>query len=265
MICALANILHIRVQMNSHLLHQSSLLPWCYRSSVFQTNYEIRAGHLKGEPVFSKTHIVGRDVSSQELVDSIPDTAPSRNNTVGTWTSIQALHEIGHVVQNGQIMFNNDHVLLAAIRCCYQTTNELGHLQALLDIQKGCDLVKHVDVGVTTHGTSRGKSLELSTRQVFYLSIHEMQQLQITSIHFHHATLVTLLQEGLDRFATQTIDKACFQLWLGSYLELVLEDTLEVVLEIGASEIGNNIRPGRRVFQISQVRLDATSQNLQCG
>ena len=48
-------------------------------------------------------------------------------------------------------------------------------------------------------------------------------------------------------------------------LEVVFEDASEVVLELGASEVGEDLLPVRRVFEAAEVGFELSGEDLQGG
>lgn len=119
---------------------------------------------------------------------------------------------------------------------------------------------------MTTYaGNADGESLELTTRQQRDITIIDMTQLQDIQDLVKVVKLLRLVQEELHGLLG-TPDgprKLVNVLRLHHRGQVVLQELCEVVLQLRASEVLDNILPVRRVVESSEVGLQLATEDLE--
>ena len=70
----------------------------------------MRASYLKRKRFISEPKIFCWNKSSQENIDAFSNREWQGNHPISTWLSIQAANEVGQVIQDTQVVFNNDDI-----------------------------------------------------------------------------------------------------------------------------------------------------------
>jgi len=207
---------------------------------------------------FSKSQVFSGDETSQEDVDTFSDGERHGDDTVSTGFTVQAADEIGKVIQDTQIVFNANDVNFRA----EETSNTFGGSESLLDIQVRTGLIQHV-YGFLLHGDDQdGESLELTTGQVFDVSVQKMAEIQFLEQSFRDALFV-LLGDNVPELALDELGDTVDVLGLDGGLELVFQELGEEVLEFRTSEVLDDVGPVGRVFKVTQIGLDLVGQDLE--
>jgi len=143
-----------------------------------------------------------------------------------------------------------------------ETSNTFGGSESLLDIQVRTGLIQHV-YGFLLHGDDQdGKSLELTTGQVFDVSVQKMAEIQFLEQSFRDALFV-LLGDNVPELALDELGDTVDVLGLDGGLELVFQELGEEVLEFRTSEVLDDVGPVGRVFKVTQIGLDLVGQDLE--
>jgi hypothetical protein len=99
--------------------------------------------HLERKTLLSETKIFRRDESVQEDVYPLADRVWHGNHSINGGFAVEAAHEVGQIIQYGQIVLNSDDVVVM----CEERTDDLGCLKALSDIEVTRWLVEHIPGG----------------------------------------------------------------------------------------------------------------------
>lgn len=92
--------------------------------------------HLEIKLVISESHIFSGDKSSQENIDTFSDRVGHGDDSVNGLLTVQATDVIGEIVQDGEIVLDDDDVVLLVI------------IQDLFSDNSGsCDSLSYVEVG----------------------------------------------------------------------------------------------------------------------
>jgi len=186
---------------------------------------------------FTETQVLRGDVAIKEDVDTFTDRRWVGDDTVYSRLSVQQTDKVGKIVQNGQIVLDDDNVVVGL----EQTANHAASGQTLLDIKERRWLVKHVDIGLLHTSDGNGETLQLTTRQEIDVTVNDLVEFE-----FCHDLLQTLLADLgalFDESANRpfgTLDGSgnlVDILWLDNSLEVVLQDLGEVVLQLRSSEV----------------------------
>lgn len=132
-------------------------------------------GDAKSQFVVTETHLLSGDVASEENVDSLAHGEGHRDDTVSTRGSVEAADEVGEVVENGKIVFHNDHILVVG----EQASDHAGGIQTLLDVEVRTGLVEHVNVYVLHAGQANNESLELTARKLANLAFKHVVKVEL--------------------------------------------------------------------------------------
>mmetsp|Transcript_34926 Transcript_34926/g.75545 ORF Transcript_34926/g.75545 Transcript_34926/m.75545 type:complete len:324 (+) Transcript_34926:514-1485(+) len=217
---------------------------------VFRVVQVRRLGHLEGERCLSETKVLGGNETSEENVDALADGERHGHDTVVGGRAVENADEVTEVVQHGEIVLHADNVR----RWGEKTADAAGSLEALLDVEVGGGLVEHVDIGVLNRHNANGETLELSTGKIFNGAVEHLHQVQELRDLFQVVALGLGLQDAAHDALDRTGDVVNI-LGLDDRLEVVLENPLEIALQLGATEVGENILPIRRSGVTAEVGL----------
>ena len=248
----------VQVEASKGLLHLG------VAESADLVNHEVIGTLRKTESqrFITESQVFCRDMAVEEDVDAFTDRVRKRYNTVDGGSTVEYADVVGEVVENRQIVFNNDDIVVGL----RQRANDTSSSQTLLDIQVRGGLVKHVNIGFLDTDSSDGKSLQLTTRELVNLTVHEMAEFEGVQNLVQVAQRGAAFQKALNRplRATDSLRDLIDILRLDDGLQVILEDLGEVVLELGASEVLDHVVPIRGVFVAAQVGLELAAENLQC-
>jgi hypothetical protein len=214
--------------------------------------------NLESKFKFSESKIFSGDETGQEDIDTFSDGEGHSDDTVGTGFTVQAADEIGKVIQDTQIVLNANDVNFGA----EETSDTFGGSESLLDIQIRTGLIQHVN-GLLLHGDDQnGESLELTTGQIFDVSVQKMAEIQFLEQTVADSSLV-LLGDDVSELTLDELGDTVDVLGLDGSLELVFQELGEEILEFRTSEVLDDIGPVGRVFKVTQIGLDLIGQDLE--
>ena len=128
----------------------------------------------------------------------------------------------------------------------------------------GCRPKKKIDSYLHTCRRN-GESLKLSSGQLRQLTVAHRLQLHLLDVALHLVTVVTRLEGGLHGSLHGPRDLVDV-LNLRDGLDLLLKHLLEVRLELGPSEVLQDLRPLWGGLEVAKVGLDLSSKDLEgCG
>lgn len=165
-----------------------------------------------------------------------------------------------------------------------KTTDQTTSGQTLLDIEEGRGLVKHVDIGLLDTDNGDRETLQLTTGEEVNVTIVDllefccklgMREAQVED-NVLTESLENLVYSGLvdlstllDQVANGSVcaldspGDLVDVLRLDNSLEVVLQNLGEVVLQLRATEVLENLLPVWWVVETAQVWLELSAQNLQ--
>lgn len=111
----------------------------------------------------------------EENVDTFTDRGRHSNDTIHCRATVEHADEVGKIIKDGQIVFNDDNVIIWT----QERANNCSCLETLLDVQIGRGLVEHVDISLLDTYCSNGEALQFSTGQEVDITIQNMVQLCI--------------------------------------------------------------------------------------
>lgn len=118
---------------------------------------------------------------------------------------------------------------------------------------------------ITYTGDTDGETLELTTREQRNITIIDMTQLQDIQDLLEVVELLRLVHEELHRLLG-TPDgprKLVNVLRLDHRGQIVLQELCEVILQLGTSEVFDDVLPVWRVVESSQIGLQLATENLE--
>ena len=175
----------------------------------------------EGKRFVTETEVLGGDMAIEEDVDTFTDRVRQGNHTVDGRFTVQDANVVRKVVKDGQIVLNNNDVVVVP----QQRSYNLGGTETLLHIEVGRRLVKHVHIGLLNADGTNSESLELSTRQLCNVTLQQVLQLQGL------CDLVGIAERSaaVDEVANLLV---CAADSLGDLVDVLgLDNSLEVVLE----------------------------------
>ena len=197
-----------------------------------------------------------------------------RYDTVHGRLPVETTDEVGEVIEDGQVVLDGDYVVVGR----EQLTDDLGSLQPLLNVQVTRRFIKHVSIcehqrkqkcqnGRHAHvrllyARHRDREpLQLPTRQLRHLPGEHVIKLQIVA----HLLLVVALQLRVEhlRHGERALDRAgdvVHVLRLDERLQVILQHLREVVLQLGAAEVLQDLLPVRRVLRHKWFKPDHTAK-----
>jgi hypothetical protein len=110
------------------------------------------------------------------------------------------------------------------------------------------------------------KALQLATGELTDLTSEDVSQLENVNQGLRGSQFTLAIQELLDRVGAldRTRDMVNV-LWLDECLQVVLENLRKVVLELGATEVLEDLLPVWRVVIPSKVGLQLAREDFECG
>ena len=139
--------------------------------------------------------------------------------------------------------------------------NDFGGTQSLLDIEVGGRLIVHVHIGLGHGGHGDGETLQFTAGQLVNVTTHQVVELQGIA----HGTLDVTFVTGIQKLLHLTADllgNRIDVLDLHTSHQVVHENTLQVVLELAATEILQNIFPVGRIVEVAKIGLQLAGKNL---
>ena len=238
-------------------------------------------GDTESQGLVTESQVLSGDVTIKEDVDTLTDRVGQSNDTVNSGATVQDADVVGEVVENRQIVLDDNDVVVIS----EERANDRGSSQSLLDIEVGRRLVEHVDIGLLNSNSSDGKTLKLTTREEVDISVHDVVQLQDIGDLFHVAQRGTALDQESHALlgAPDSLGDLVHILGLDDGLEVILQKLGEVVylqgqqetttetfaplhtLQLGATEVLDDVLPVGGVVVSAQVGLKLAAQNLESG
>mgnify|MGYP000899123386 FL=1 len=121
---------------------------WIFVSASFVYLFVFKGiTYFKVELLISEPHVFSGDKSSQKNVDSFSYSEGHSHYTVSSRLTVKATDEIGKIVQDGEVMLNEDNVVVVGLK----PSDQLCTVNALLDIEVRGGLVEYVDFGFLDH------------------------------------------------------------------------------------------------------------------
>lgn len=116
-------------------------------------------GNAESQGLVTETQVLGRDVTVEENVDTFTDGVREGDDTVDGGLTVETADVIGKVIEDGQIVLDNDDVVVGA----EEGANDAGGAQSLLDIEVRGRLVEHVDIGLLNADGTDSETLKFTT------------------------------------------------------------------------------------------------------
>ncbi len=183
--------------------------------------------NTESQRLLTETQVLSRDVTVQEDVDSLTNGCWHSNHTIDSWATVENADEIGEVIQDGQIVLDNDDIVVWTEK----RSDDGGSLETLLDIKVGRRLVEHVDIGLLDTDSSDSETLKLSTGKECDIAVHNVVELKNVTNLLEVIHLGSALDQGLD-----TLVCCANGLWnlvdilrFDNSLQIVLKELCEVV------------------------------------
>ena len=126
-----------------------------------------RLANAESQRLFTETQVLGWNVAVEEDIDAFTDGCREGDDTIHSRLAVQYTHKIGKVVQNGQIVLDNNNIVIWMEEAADHATS----IQSLLDVQERRWLVEHVDVGFLNTDCADGETLQFTTREQLDISI----------------------------------------------------------------------------------------------
>mmetsp|Transcript_49237 Transcript_49237/g.110742 ORF Transcript_49237/g.110742 Transcript_49237/m.110742 type:complete len:226 (+) Transcript_49237:1654-2331(+) len=222
---------------------------------------------METELLGSEAHILCRDEAGKEIVDAVTNRCNLGHDAVGTGLPIQATDVVRHVIEHREVVFHHHDITGRVFHVVFsrqpssgaprvdQSTNNVGGGHTLPDVEEGRSLVEHVHVCLPdAYGCDR-KALKLAPRERGDLAIEEMCQIELLCGLLPAASLVTLRKTLPNLLSNKRAHIVRVELYFVSHLEIVLEQTGEVLLQLGTAVVSHDLRPPRWVLDPPQVGL----------
>mmetsp|Transcript_4528 Transcript_4528/g.10273 ORF Transcript_4528/g.10273 Transcript_4528/m.10273 type:complete len:761 (-) Transcript_4528:27-2309(-) len=216
----------------------------------------------------AEAHVLRGDVAREEVVDAVAHARNLGDHAVAARLAVQAADRVRHVVEDGQVVLD-DHdvlvghaaVLLGAVED--ERSDELGRGHALLDVEEGRGLVEHVAVGVAHGRRGDGEALQLAARERLDLAVDQVREVEPSSDLLPAVALVALLEHDADRPAGHRAHVVRVQLHLDGDAQIVLEHAREVLLQLRAAVVGQDLVPVGRLLRLAQVGLQLAREHVE--
>ena len=134
----------------------------------------------------------------------------------------------------------------------------------MFHIQVGTRLIEHVDLHILDTGHSNSEALQFSTRKLADLPFKNLLEVELFYGLGHHAFLVlggqNLVDEG---FRDLAFGDAVNVLNFGQSLHIVFEQPFEVILELAAAEVSQDLFPLWRILVSAEVGLQGATEDSQ--
>mmetsp|Transcript_16711 Transcript_16711/g.24544 ORF Transcript_16711/g.24544 Transcript_16711/m.24544 type:complete len:414 (-) Transcript_16711:112-1353(-) len=218
--------------------------------------------NLECQGILSEPQVLRRYISRQEDVDAFPSAEGHGDDPVGGGHAVEAADVVRQVVQHSQIVLHHQHVAADPTIPFYEGADGEGGPEPLLHVQVRGGLVEHVHVRLLHHHHANGKPLQLPARQNLHLPVQEMHQLHFLQSFLHHVPLALALHDDL-HFPLHGTRDVVHVLGLDDRLQVVLQDAREVVLQLRAPEVGEDLLPVRGAVEPAQVGLELARQDLE--
>lgn len=127
-----------------------------------------------------------------------------------------------------------------------EASDQFGHLYSLLYIEVGCWLIEHINFGLLDHHDHHRESLQLPSRKIFDVSLVEFVQLEVILQSITFFQNISLF-DVFSNLAFHFFWDAVHVLRLYHWLQVFLEHSGQVLLQLGAFEVLQNIFPLRRI------------------
>lgn len=184
-------------------------------------------GNAESQGLVTETQVLSRNMTIEEDVDAFTDRRRQSNHTVDGGLTIENADEVREVVKDGQIVLDNDDVVIVTEK----RANDSGGGETLLDIKIRRRLVKHVDIGILDADGTDGETLELTTREEVDVAVHDVVKLEDLGDLLGVVERGTALDQVADALlrATDGLGDLIDILWLDNGLEVILQKLGEVV------------------------------------
>ena len=103
--------------------------------------------HFKVELLISEPHVFSGDKSSQKNVDSFSYSEGHSHYTVSSRLTVKATDEIGKIVQDGEVVLDEDNVVVMSLK----SSDQFCTVDTLLDIEVRGRFVEYVDFSFLDH------------------------------------------------------------------------------------------------------------------
>lgn len=217
------SLLNVEVEIAKSLLHR-----WVAEGTGSVGQKLITSlSNAESEGFLTETQVFSWNVTIQEDVDTLTNGCWHSNNTINSWASVKNANEVGQIIEDGQIVLDDDNVVVWA----EEGADDGGSLKTLLDIEVGGRLVEHVDIGLLDTDGSDGETLEFSAREEGNITVHDVVQLKGVANLLKVVHLGSALNESLDGLVSCTDSSWNLVdiLRLDNGLQVILEELGEVV------------------------------------
>ncbi|PWZ00343.1 hypothetical protein BCV70DRAFT_109253 [Testicularia cyperi] len=222
----------------------------------------VLAEDLERERLLTESHVLCGNITVEEDVDAIANGRGHGNDTVDRRHTVETADEIGEVVEHRQIVFDGNDVSVGV----EERADHSGGIETLLDIEIRRGLVEHVDVGILNARHADGKALQLTTREVLNITVEHLLEVELVDDLLFVVTLELAIEELGDRgLALDGTRNVVDVLRLDESLDVVLEHFGEEILQLGSTEVLEDLLPVGRVIVTTQVGLLLSCENLERG
>ena len=125
--------------------------------------------HLECDGRVPEADILLWEVAAQVLVDADAHAFGPGDDTVGTGHAEHEVDVLGKQIQQPQVVLHNHDRPIYS-----QALQYAGHIDALVDVQVGADLIEEVEVRVASSRGGNGHPLHLPSGQAGDLPVHEV-------------------------------------------------------------------------------------------
>lgn len=102
---------------------------------------------FKVKLLIPKPHVLSGHKPSQEDIDAFPDSEGHGHYSIGSRLSIEAADEIREVIEDGEVVLDNDDVVIVGLKF----SDQLRTFDSLLNIEIGCWFVEDVHFHLLDH------------------------------------------------------------------------------------------------------------------
>mmetsp|Transcript_6539 Transcript_6539/g.14453 ORF Transcript_6539/g.14453 Transcript_6539/m.14453 type:complete len:436 (-) Transcript_6539:536-1843(-) len=205
--------------------------------------------NLKAERIVPKPQILRGNESRQKGVDPHSHRKGHGDHSVRTRATIKDADVIRQIIQHGEIVLHHHNVPpIPQFRVLQHLSDHVRRRQPLLHVQVRTRFVEHVHVrNLHRHGRN-GKPLQLPPAQHGHVAIQNVAQLPrrvrpIETIPSLFRGPLVLLLENVPHQSPHRAGDVIDVLRLDRGLDVVLQNFGEVVLEVGAAEVDEDLLP----------------------
>jgi hypothetical protein len=112
-------------------------------------------------------------VTVQEDIDPFTDRRWESDNSVHSWSAVENADEIGQIVEDRQVMFYDDNVVIRA----QELSDRAGCAKTLLDVKVRGWLVKHIDISLLHTNKADGETLQFSSGKKSDITVRDRLEL----------------------------------------------------------------------------------------